>query len=209
MLSKIKKIKLFLLGAAGCLPILMVLVWPFTQVHGQELVRVIPYFGTGTHEILIFSDYFCPHCKIIDEKAEGLLKELLATHKVQIKFIDVPFNRATPIYAKYYLQAVNAQPDLDNALRVRKALFEAAMDKGIRDEEALTRYLAGRQIKWASMNEKSVFPLMGALIKEHKINQTPTCLIRYSAADMRRYIGSVEIWNGLQELKKHLSAAVK
>ena len=79
MLSKIKKIKLFLLGAAGCLPILMVLVWPFTQVHGQELVRVIPYFGTGTHEILIFSDYFCPHCKIIDEKAEGLLKELLAT----------------------------------------------------------------------------------------------------------------------------------
>lgn len=209
MLSKIKKIKLFLLGAAGCLPILMVLVWPFTQVHGQELVRVIPYFGTGTHEILIFSDYFCPHCKIIDEKAEGLLKELLATHKVQIKFIDVPFNRATPIYAKYYLQAVNAQPDLDNALRVRKALFEAAMDKGIRDEEALTRYLAGRQIKWTAMNEKSVFPLMGALIKEHKINQTPTCLIRYSAADMRRYIGSVEIWNGLQELKNHLSAAVK
>ena len=209
MLSKIKKIKLFLLGAAGCLPILMVLVWPFTQVHGQELVRVIPYFGTGTHEILIFSDYFCPHCKIIDEKAEGLLKELLATHKVQIKFIDVPFNRATPLYAKYYLQAVNAQPDLDNALRVRKALFEAAMDKGIRDEEALTRYLAGSQIKWASSNEKSVFPLRGALIKEHKINQTPTCLSRYSAADMRRYIGSVEIWNGLQELKNHLSAAVK
>ena len=199
----------FLLGIAASLVVLAGFGRIATQASAQELVRVIPHFGTGTHEILIFSDYFCPHCKIIDEKAEGLLKELLATHKVQIKFIDVPFNRATPIYAKYYLQAVNAQPDLDNALRVRKALFEAAMDKGIRDEEALTRYLAGRQIKWTAMNEKSVFPLMGALIKEHKINQTPTCLIRYSAVDMRRYIGSVEIWNGLQELKNHLSAAVK
>ena len=199
----------FLMGLAACL-----IVWAgsgrfVTQACAQELVRVVPFFGNGPYEILMFSDYFCPHCKLIDEKAESLLKELSAEGKVKVTFIDVPFNRVTPLYAKYYLQAVNAQPDLDNALRVRKALFEAAMDKGIRDEEKLTAHLATKKIKWAQMNEKSVFPFMGALIKEYRINQTPTCLIKYPAGEIKRYTGRIEIWDGLNELKNHLSHGEK
>lgn len=178
---------------------------PVQKACAQELVRIIPFFGDGPYEILMFSDYFCPHCRLIDEKAEPLLKELVAAGKTKITFIDVPFTRITPMYAKYYLQAVNAQPDIDNALRVRKALFEAAMEKDIRNEERLTAHLTIKEIQWAQMNEKSIFPLMGALIKEHKINQTPTCLIKYPAGELKRFTGRIEIWNGLNELKNHLS----
>lgn len=208
-MSKINKIKLFLLGVAGCLPILLVLVWPFTQAYGQGPVYTIPYFGKGTYEVLMFSDYFCPHCKVIDEKAEPLLEELSATGKVKITFVDVPFNRATPIYAKYYLYAMNEDASMYHALRVRKALFEAALEKGIRDDESLAAYLEGRQIKWKAMNEKSVFPLMSAAIKEQKITHTPTCMIRYSVADVKRYVGDREIWNGLNQLKNYLAGADK
>lgn len=209
MVSKINKIKLFLLGVAGCLSVLLVLVWPFTQARGQDLVRMIPFFGSGHYKILIFSDYFCPHCKVIDEKAEPLLEELSATGKVKITFIDVPFNRATPMYAKYYLYAVTADPSISYALRVRKALFRAALEKGIRDEGALAAHLVKNKITWKAMNEKSVFPLMSAAVKEQKITHTPTCMIRYSAADVKRYVGDREIWDGLNQLKNYLAGADK
>ncbi|MCK7512312.1 MAG: hypothetical protein MZV70_55225 [Desulfobacterales bacterium] len=48
---------------------------------------------------------------------------MLATGKVKITFVDVPFSHATPIYAKYYLYAANANADADNVLHVRRYAF--------------------------------------------------------------------------------------
>jgi len=59
------------------------------------------------------------------------------------------------------------------------------------------------------MDEKSVFPLMTAVIKEHKINATPTCVIKYSASDVKRFVSTDEIWDGLIKLKAHLETVKK
>lgn len=208
-MSKIKRFSLLLMSVLGCLTMLPAFTGWVTPVYGQDFVRVIPSFGNGPYEVIVFADYFCPPCKRIDTKAEGLFNELVATGKVKLTFIDVPFSPATPVFAKYYLYAANADAGIKNMLHTRRVLFEAAQVRRVTSEKELVAYLGEMKINWKAMNEKSVFPLMSAAIKEHKIDNTPTCVIRYSASDVKRYVGDLEIWDGLTKLKSHLSVPKK
>lgn len=189
-----------LLAAILCLSVL---------VSNADAQRVIPSLGTGPYEVMMFSDYLCPPCKRIDEKIEPLMKELLATGKVRITFIDVPFHRASPIFARHYLYAVNAGADNENVFRIRKALFKAAQEKRIETQDALIAYLKAEKIKWKSFDEKPVFSMLSVMIKENKVNNTPTCVIKYSSTEIKKYFGTDEIWNGLTQLKMRLSIGKK
>ena len=103
-----------------------------------------------------------------------------------------------------HLYAVTADPSISYALRVRKALFRAALEKGIRDEGALAAHLVKNKITGRLMNEK-LFPFMSAAIKSKK---SPTRLPAYqvSAADVKRYVGDREIWMS-EQLKNYLAGA--
>lgn len=206
---KIKQWPLLLVSILGYLTILLTFSGSVTPAYGQDAVRVIPSLGKGPYEIIMFADYFCPPCRRIDTKAEPLLKELLATEKVKLVFVDVPFSRVAPMYAKYYLYAVNADASVTNVLHVRNILFEAAQGKNIRDENALVAFLKEKKVSWKAMDEKTMFPLLSAVIKEHKVDSTPTCVIRYSATDVKKYVGDDEIWDGLTKLKAYLASVKK
>ena len=198
--------KLKLLFAVICVAAILCLSVFALNADAQ---RVIPSMGVGPYEVLMFSDYFCPPCKRIDTKAEPLMKELLEKGKVKITFVDVPFHSATPIYAKYYLYAVNAKADSGNVFHVRRILFDAAQVKRIQKEDALIAYLKEKKIFWKVMDEKAILPLLSSLIKENKVNQTPTCIIRYPLAGEKKYVGDIEIWDGLMQLKIMLKAGRK
>jgi len=206
---KLHRLPLLLFSLIGYLTILFTFSGSVTPVYGQDSIRGVPSLGKGPYEVVIFADYFCPPCRRIDTKAEPLLKELLATGQVKITFVDVPFSRATPLYAKYYLYAVNADPGINNVLRIRKILFDAAQAKRIQAEDALVAYLKDRKVSWKRMDEKSIFPLLSAIIKENKIDTTPTCIIKYTATDTKKYIGTDEIWDGLAKFKAHLGIGKK
>jgi hypothetical protein len=59
------------------------------------------------------------------------------------------------------------------------------------------------------MHEKSIFPLLSAVIKEHKIHSTPTCIIKYGTQGVKEYVGDDKIWNGLNQFKEYLSTGRK
>jgi len=206
---KINKLPLLFVSILGYLAILLTFSGSVTPAYGQDKTSLIPSLGKGKYEIVMFADYFCPPCKRIDTKAETILKELLASGKVKITFVDVPFSRATPIYAKHYLYAANANGSSNNILHVRRLLFEAAQVQRIQTEDALVAYLKEQKIFWKALDEKSIFTLMSAKIKENKVNSTPTCVIKYSATDVKKYVGDDEIWDGLTKLKAHLGALKK
>ncbi|MBN1663478.1 MAG: thioredoxin domain-containing protein [Deltaproteobacteria bacterium] len=168
---------------------------------GQGIFRAIPSWGSGPYEVILFTDYFCGPCRRIDTKAETLLTELLATGQVRLTFVDVPFTRISPVYAKYYLYVVNANANVSYVLYVRKRLFDAAQDRRIKTEEALIAYLKENKISWTVFDEKSVFPLVNRVIKDNKINATPTCVIKFAPADQKKYVGSDEIWAALTGLQ--------
>jgi thiol-disulfide isomerase/thioredoxin len=201
---KINKLPLLLISVLAYLLILVTFNGSVTPAYGQEPIKGIPALSKGPYEIIIFADYFCPPCRRIDTKAEPLFKEILATGQVQLAFIDVPFTSAAPVYAKYYLYAVNADPGVNNVFHVRRVLFDAAQDKRIQKENALIDYLKEQNIKWLAMDEKSVFPLLSASIKEHKVDTTPTCFIKYSKDNVKKYVGDDKIWEGLTQFKDHL-----
>ncbi len=201
---KLNRLPLLLFSLMGYLIILFTFSGSVTPVYGQGPVKDVPSLGKGPYEIIMFTDYFCPPCRRIDSKAEPLFKELVVTGKARITFVDVPFSRATPVYAKYYLYVANADSGVNNILYVRRTLFDAAQVKRIQTEDALVAYLKERNISWKKLDEKSIFPMLSALIKENKVDQTPTCIIRYSATDIRKFVGDDEIGDGLAKLKTHL-----
>jgi len=206
---KLNKLPLLLFSILGYLTVLFTFSGSVTPVYGQTNDGVVPFLGKGKYEIVMFTDYFCPPCRRIDTKAEPLFKELLATGKVKITFIDVPFSKTTPIYAKYYLYSANADSGQDNILHVRNMLFEAAQSRNIQTEEALIAYLKEKKISWKVFDEKSTFTMLSAIIKENSIQNTPTCVIKYSAKDVKKFIGDDKIWDGLTQLKSHLVTVKK
>lgn len=201
---KIKRLPLAVVALIGYFFVFLTFTGSTLPAYAQEKNAVIPSLGKGSYEILVFADYFCPPCRRIDTKAEPLLKELLKTGKIKLTFVDVPFSKPAPTFAKYYLYAVNASDRADNIFHIRRVLFDAAQVKRVKDENELLEYLKEKNISLKIMDEKSVFPLMTALIKEHKVNSTPTCVIKYSATDIKKYVGDDKIWEGLTALKKHL-----
>jgi len=93
-----------------------------------------------------------------------------------------------------------------SVLHIRNKLFDAAQDRHIHTEDALVVYLNEQKILWKMFDEKSILTMMSAIIKENNIKATPTCFIRYSATDVKKFVGDDEIWNGLTALKMHISA---
>ncbi len=206
---KLNKLPLLLFGLIGYLTVLFTFSGSVTPAYGQDSIRGIPSLGKGPYEIIMFTDYFCPPCRRIDTKAEPLLKELLATGRVKLTFVDVPFSRPTPLYAKYYLYAVNVDSGINNVFRVRKILFDAAQGRDIEKEKDLIVYLKERKVLWKALDEKSIFPLLNGIIRKNGINSTPTCTIKYSSTDVKKYIGDDKIWEGLTIFQKHLSKTNK
>ena len=201
---RIQKLLLLTLYSFGYLMIFFTFSSFMTPAYGKETTG-IPSLGKGGYEVIMFTDYFCPYCRDSYIKAEPLFRELLATGKVKIIFVDVPFSKATPIYARYFLYAVQANASMDNVLHVRELLFEAALTKRIQTADALAAYLKEQKIKWKTMDEKTIFPMWGMLIKQHAVRQIPACIIRYSATDSKKVVGDNDIWNGLVQLKTHIA----
>jgi len=203
---KLQKLPLFLLSILGYIIILLTFSGSVTPAYGQDSGRSIPALGKGPYEVIMFSDYFCPPCRRIDTKAESLFKGLLATGQVKLSFVDVPFSKMTPLYAKYYLYAMNADSTTNNVLHVRKTLFDAAQDELIKEENALIAYLKNKKVAWKVMDEKSIFPLLNAVMKENKIDATPTCCVKYGGVYEKKYVGADKIWEGLTKLNTELNA---
>jgi len=201
---KINKLPLLIVTVLGYFVILFTFSGYVTPAYGQDTNQTIPSLGKGASEIILFANYFCSPCKRIDTQAEPILKELLSTGKVKITFVDVPFSRTTPIYARYYLYAVNAGINDKEVFRVRKTLFKAAQERHIETKEALISHLREEKIAWKEFDEKPIFRRWNYLIKHHDVNQTPTLVIKYSATDVKKYVNTEEIWGGLAELKAEL-----
>ncbi len=200
---KLQRLPLLVVALLGYLVILFTFSGSVTPVYGQEGAH-IPSLGKGSYEVFFFSDYFCQPCRTLDASLEPVIKELLGLGNVKITFIDVPFSKATPLYAKYYLYAVHAGADAREVLRIRSALFHAAQEKNIQSEELLVNYLKEQKIVWKKYDEKLVLQTLNTIIKQNKIKATPTCVIRYSPSNLEKYIGIDEIRDGLAILKSQL-----
>jgi len=86
----LKKWVIILLIAAGLLVTSFTFSGSIIPSYADESY---PQFGSDKArvEIIVYSDYFCPHCRKIDEQVNTILGRL--KDRVRIRFVDVPLHR--------------------------------------------------------------------------------------------------------------------
>jgi protein-disulfide isomerase len=159
-----------------------------------------PSYGSGPVEVRIYSDYFCPPCRAAEPDMEPILKDLLKKKVIRLTLVDVPFHPLTSLYAKYFLYAIKENKDMEYAFRVRNILFEASNDKSITTPERIEAIFKGKWIPYAVFDTKSAFEGYKALLKEDKINATPTGVI-IKNGQKKAFVGGPDIVNALKSLQ--------
>ncbi len=168
-----------------------------TPVYAQELLT--PSFGTGKVKVRIYTDYFCGPCARLEPKLEPMLVNLVKNNAITLVFVDTPVHDETPLYARYFLFALNEKKEFEHAIRVRNVLFEAAKNK-LSDKDRLEEYLKKQNIKFKSFDTKPVFALLSTYLREDGIDRTPMCVI-YNGVHKGTYKGAEEITKAIELLK--------
>ena len=165
-----------------------------------EQNQPFPSYGTGPVEVRLYTDYFCPPCRAMEPAVEPILKELLKKNAIRLILVDVPFNQLTPLFARNFLYALKENNDLDHAFRVRNILLEASTNKDLTTQERIEALFKERGIPYAVWEVKPIFERFNDLIKEDKIDATPTCVI-IQEGKKEKWIGGADIFKALKRLR--------
>ncbi len=177
-----------------------------TPAYGEDKSPV-PSYGSGQYELIVFTDYFCQPCQLLEAELDPALNEFLSRGGVRVTFVDLPIHKETHLYAKYFLYAARAGRSYKNALRARVVLFSLAKNRAALTENELEKALKAQGIPLKPYNLKPVYPVLNKIISTYKVKSTPTCVVKYSDSDIRMYTGTFEIRNGLAMLRATLDAS--
>ncbi|MCX5836346.1 MAG: thioredoxin fold domain-containing protein, partial [Deltaproteobacteria bacterium] len=194
------RIPLLLFVFLGYLFVLLTFSGSTTPAYGAEK-SLVPSYGSGPYELIVFTDYFCPPCQSVEADVDPALDDILSRKGVTVTFVDLPIHKETPLYTKYFLYATRKGQGYKDALHARRVLFSLAKNKTISDEASLSKALKERGIAFEPYDLKPVYQVFNKLIQEHKVRSTPTCVVKYSSTDIRTYTGTFQIRNGLAMLQ--------
>lgn len=168
-----------------------------SNANGQELP--FPEYGSGKIQVRLYTDYFCPPCRRMEPAVEPVLRDLIKRGVIRLTLVDTPYSRHSPLYARYFLYALNGKNDLGQALKVRNILFETAANENVTTKDRLEEILKGKGIPYQSFDVKPAFDRFNVLIKEDHINATPTCVI-IKSGKKEAFTGGEAIINALKRL---------
>jgi thiol:disulfide interchange protein DsbA len=158
-----------------------------------------PSFGSGPIEVRLYSDYFCPPCRATEPEIAPILQDLVKRNKIKLKMIDVPFNRNTPLYAKYYLYGIHGKHNLADAFAVKNILNGAAI-KQLESAAQLENLFRSKGIKYSTYDAGPVLNIYNSLLSEDRIDTTPTVVI-YRNGKKEKYSEKENVINALKRLQ--------
>jgi thiol:disulfide interchange protein DsbA len=166
----------------------------------EEQNSPFPSYGSGSVEVRIYSDYFCPPCRAMEPAVDPVLKDLLKKNVIRLTLVDTPFHPHTALYARHFLYALKKNNDVDHAFRVRSILIEVSTNKSITTQEQIEAIFKEKGIPYAVFDVKPVFSRYSALLTEDKINTTPTCVI-IKSGQKKTFVGGPDVINALKSLQ--------
>jgi protein-disulfide isomerase len=200
------RVPLLLMAVLGYIFITITFSGSVTPAYGTER-STVPSFGKGPCQVIVFTDYFCPPCQGLEPSLEPVLEQIHAGGRTEIVFVDMPIYRETPLYARYYLYAANARGDFKDVLEARRALFSIARGKTVKDEESLAKALKEKSIAFKPYDPKPVFDAWNDMIRRHKVQGTPSCVINDCRAGISRHTGQDDILQALSRFKMRPKAS--
>lgn len=118
---------------------------------------VLPSYGKGAWELIIFTDYFCPPCQAAEKDLGPEIERLINRGDVKITFVDFPGYKHSALYSKYFLYAAKARKDHRNAMKARHVLFSLAAQKKIQQEPLLSAALTSQNVALKPIDPKPVY----------------------------------------------------
>jgi protein-disulfide isomerase len=158
-----------------------------------------PTYGTGPVKVRLYTDYFCGPCRSMEPDLEPLLIELVKKTRIQITFVDTPIYQDSPLYARYFLYALNKKNDFEHALKVRSVLFQVA-ETNVVEKDKIEGALKKANIQFASFDANPVFQKYSVQLKEDGINATPTAVV-IQGIKKETFKGGKEILRALEQLR--------
>jgi len=159
----------------------------------------LPSFGQGPVKLTIYTDYFCPPCRSVEPQLEPLIMDLMKKEKIHLTFVDTPIHPQSPLYARYFLYALNVKRDFHHALFVRNTLFSAA-ESQVLERKNLEDFLRAKGIVFMPFNINPILEVWNRLLNEDKIESTPSVVI-HQGIKKELHKGSADIIKALSELK--------
>jgi thiol:disulfide interchange protein DsbA len=176
----------------------ILLWWGFSGSNNLVFAEeMYPSFGKGNVEVRMYSNYFCGPCFRLKPQIEPLLDTLVKRNRIRLLFIDMPFDKKSWEYNRYYLYAVREDPSFENALRFRVVLFEAA-DAGIKTEKDLQLYLQRLGREPTASDISSELRAARQYIRDDGITSTPTVVIEKD--------GTTHVYKGIERIIEALEA---
>jgi len=166
----------------------------------EERNPPFPSFGSGSVEVRLYSDYFCPPCQKTEPHLEPILKDLLKRKIIRLILVDFPMHEESTLYTRYFLYALKSRNDADYGLHVRSVLFNAAAGNDILTAKKIEELFRKNKIPYAVFDPKPVFERFNALIKEDHVNRTPVCVI-VKVGKKETLIGGMDIFTALKALQ--------
>jgi thiol-disulfide isomerase/thioredoxin/uncharacterized membrane protein len=195
-----RRIPLLLVVFLGYLLVMLTFSGSTTPAYAAEK-SLLPSYGSGPYELIVFTDYFCPPCQALESDMDPALNEILSTGGVKVIFIDLPVHKETYLFAKYFLYIAATTHHYRDILKARTVLFSLAKNQAIKDDDGLSKALSTQGIAFKPCDLKEVYLALNQIIKTHAVTRTPTCIVKYSDTDIRKYSGANEIKNGLAMLR--------
>jgi protein-disulfide isomerase len=148
------------------------------NASAAEARTTFPVYGTGPVEVRLYADYFCDACAAIEPELEPIMKDLVKKNLIKLTLVDVPFSSNTRLYATYFLYALNAENTIDQAFYVKDVLFKATTGPNrVIEEDAMKKLFKCNGIAYTPFTIKPALNRYNALMREDKIDSSPTCVI--------------------------------
>ena len=207
-MMKLQKLHLPVAAFFGCLCITLTFTGSLTTAYGAEST-LVPSYGSGSYQMLIFSDYFCQPCQRLEHWLDKQVQELLAKGGVKVRFVDLSIYKLTPLYARYFLYAANASKSYKDVLLAREVLFDTASRIGAITDPQLENALRARNVALKPYDVNPVFKQYNDIVRKYQVRGTPNIVFVYSSTDIRKYSGDKDIKKGVSELRTALGCPQK
>ena len=195
-LERIRPSTAILFAAIGLSVFLCLFSGSTTPAYAEE--TRIPSIGNGPVKVRIYTDYFCPPCREMEQELEPIVIDLVKRRIAAVTFVDTPLHRETILYAKCFLGMVTGKSDVSQILWARAALFKAA-EKNIRSLPDLEAFLGEGGLKCRYVDSSQAFETFRKYLREDRIDSTPSCVVE-GPGGRKKYSGTRNILKALTRL---------
>lgn len=168
---------------------------------GQAEAKTLTY-GAGRTELFLFTDFYCPPCQILEELISAPLDKIVRENAATVTFVSFPGSQKALVVTLHMI-GISAGKPYRAIAESRKQLYSLARSNQITGP-MLEQWI--RDYKGSRSEVEPYVKSFQQMIEEHKINSTPSLVVRQPDGRKKIYTGYKEIQQAIGEISGKILA---